>query len=214
MYFPDELFAIVKEYAGIYSVGTKYNVSKLGKDKLIEFYENHFRLRLKNITGKKADVIKKYIMKKLLFKMTRDKWVALHQLCNPPKSLNQNIRLVAKIGEEISWWEGSERALGLIVGLYKNSYKVRRYTTKITLVETHNCFRKEYGRYSDSIVDPITFTNHTYIKDKFHKGFYNIDSWSYISSVDGHRECFKFWVHEFNPNIKYLNAYDVVDPSF
>jgi len=211
MYFPVELFAIVKEYAGIYSVGTKYNVSKLGKDKLVEFYENHFHLRLRNLTGKKADVIKKYIMKQMLFKMTRNKWVDLHQLCNPPKW--KNIRMVAKVDEEISWWEGNERALGLIVGLYKNSYKVRRYKTRITLVETHDCFRKVNGRYTET-VDPITFTNHTYIKDQFHKGFYNIDSWSYISSVDGHRECFKFWVHEFNPNIKYLNAYDVVDPSF
>jgi len=74
MYFPDELWSIVKEYAGIYSVGTKYKISK---EKLLEFYETEFNVSIKNKAKCKADVIKKYIMNQIRFKMTRDKWVAL-----------------------------------------------------------------------------------------------------------------------------------------
>ena len=201
MYFPDELWSIVKEYAGIYSVGTKYNVSKLGKDKLIEFYENHFHRRLKNTTGKKADFVKQCIMKKMLFKMTQDKWVALHKLCNPIKVKTISPNLVGKIGEQISWRDSEtlERCLGEIVGYYTHSYKVKRFKTEITNVETHPTYR--YGRVGDPI-DNFSYTTHTYIKDKYYKGFYNVGKYEfeYLSNKDGHKECFRTWTHIFNPH--------------
>ena len=196
MYFPNELWSIVKEYAGIYSVGTNYKVSKVSKDKLLKFYGDEFNKRIKNPSKYKADLVKQCIMKDIRFKMTRDKWVALHKLCNPIK---EKSKLAGQVGEEISWFEDKEYCLGLIVKQYKSGYKVRRYKTKITLVETHMCFKKVDGRYTTEGV-PHTFTTHTFVKDKFHKGHYTVDCWSwgvYLSSEDGHREHFTSWTHEY-----------------
>ena len=206
MYFPDELWSIVKEYAGIYSVGTNFNVSKVSKDKLLQYYSSEFNRGIKNPSKYKADVIKRIIMKDIRFRMTELKWVYLWNLCNPIKE--KNPRLKGEIGELISWrdYEAHETCLGEIVGYYKNSYRVRRFKTDVTKVETHHCHRKVCGNYTDDI-DPITFTTHTFNKKKYYKGTYNVQSCNYLSSKEGHRECFTSWTHEFNPN---YNPYAIV----
>jgi len=204
MYFPVELWSIVKEYAGIYSVGTKFNVSKVSKDKLLKYWLDNFNCIIKNPSKYKVDVIKKTILKNIRFKMTKANWVALHQLCNPIKEKNPS-DLKGKIAELISWrdCEAHETCLGEIVGYYKNSYKVRRFKTDITKVETHDCYRN----FNDSsIIDPITFTTHTFNKNKHYKGTYNVERYySYLESEHGHREFFTSWTQEFNPN---YNPYD------
>lgn len=200
MYLPDELWSIVKEFAGIYSVGTNFNVSKVSKDKLLQYYSSNFNRAIKNASKYKAEVIKKTIMNDIRFRMTERKWIALWNLCNPIKEKRISPNLVGKIGEQMSWRDSEtlELCLGVIVGYYNHSYKVRRFKTEITNVETHPTFRKVEGRYTD-IVDNITYTTHTYIKDKYHKGFYNVGKYEYeyLSNKDGHKECFTSWTHIF-----------------
>lgn len=203
MYFPDELWDIVKEYAGIYSVGTNFNVSKVSRDNLLGYYSSNFNRTITNPSKYKAEVVKKMIMNDIRFRMTEMKLVALWNLCNPikekrVKTISPN--LVGKIGEQISWRDSEtlERCLGEIVGLYCHSYKVRRFKTAITNVETHPTYR--YGRFGDPI-DNFSYTTHTYIKDKYYKGFYNVGKYEfeYLSNKDGHKECFRTWTHIFNP---------------
>lgn len=204
MYLPDELWSIVKEYAGIYSVGTNFNISKVSKDKLLQYYSSNFNRTIKNPSKYKVDVIKKTIMKDIRFRMTEMKWVYLWNLCNPIKEKNPYLK--GKIAELISWrdWKEHETCLGEIVGYYKNSYKVRRFKTDVTKVETHDCYRNVSEGILD--IDPITFTTHTFNKNKHYKGTYNIERYySYLESEHGHKEYFTSWTQEFNPN---YNPYD------
>jgi len=206
MYLPDELFAIVKEYAGIYSVGTNFNVSKLGRNKLLYYYSSEFNRTITNPSKYKADVIKRTIMNDIRFKMTEMKWVALWNLCNPIKEKARHLE--GEIGEHISWrdWEAHETCLGEIVGYYNNSYRVKRFQTEVTKVETHYCHRMVQCRFTKDI-DPITFTTHTFNKKKYYKGTYNVQSCNHLSSKEGYMECFTSWTHEFNPN---YNPYAIV----
>jgi len=186
MYFPDELWSIVKEYAGIYSVGTKYKISK---EKLLEFYETEFNVSIKNKAKCKADVIKKYIMNQIRFKMTRDKWVALHKICNPIVYTFAPPKLEGKIGQEIHWWAFGSMCGGVIVGHYKYSYKVKRYHTLVTDVTTTNT---------------ITRTTHTYIKSKLEKPIHNVSKWA--STLVKEDEVFKQWTHIFDSRNKHTSC--------
>jgi hypothetical protein len=200
MYLPDELWSIVKEYAGIYSVGTNFNVSKVSKDKLLQYYSENFKWRIKILSKYKANEVKRIIMNDIRFRMTEMKWVYLWNVCNPIKEENPS-GLNGYLGELISWRDSGECCLGEIVGYYKHSYKVKRFKTKITNVETLPVYRKVDGRYT-TIVDNVTWTTHTYIKDKYYKGTYKVDTYRYLSSKDGNRPLFSYWIHEFNPNYK------------
>ena len=73
-------------------------------------------------------------MRSIRFKMNEDLWRKLYDVCNPIKiSYSITTTLIGKIGEEIRWWTGH---CGIIVGYYKNSYKVKRYYELKTNVET------------------------------------------------------------------------------
>ena len=96
-------------------------------------------------------------MQSIRFKMNEELWRKLHLLCNPPVILN------GKIGEEVRWNENNKSygddCAGVIVGHYKNSYKVERYAEVKT------------GYTYDGVYETTTYT---FTKNNFFPKIYNL----------------------------------------
>jgi hypothetical protein len=97
---PSELWSIVKEYAGVYHITTKWNkISSIEVHTLHHFYLEEFHRQVKGYTLKKAKELKQIIFKKIfkIGRMNKDKYEKLAYI------LKEKVRDFSKykVGQEV-----------------------------------------------------------------------------------------------------------------
>ena len=125
----DDCWNIVKEFAGIYNLTTKWNkLENLGVDKVHDIFKIYAKGRLTNYKKKPYEA-KKIIFKHLFtrrksFKLMTD----LNDLLNPKK---EDIVFDCKVGDEVIYTSGRgwhcERRLGKIIKINKSSVTWAEY---------------------------------------------------------------------------------------
>ena len=80
-WLPDDMWDIVKEYAGIYNLKINYNkIQRIGVKPLLNFYKQEFKFRITNYNSNTKKV-KKMMFKSFIDKgMDKDKWLKLQAL--------------------------------------------------------------------------------------------------------------------------------------
>ena len=122
-YIQDDCWNIVKEFAGIYNITTKWDkLEKLGVDKVHDIYKQYTKRRIVNYKKFPAKV-KELVYKKLFtqyksFKLMTD----LNDLINPKK---EDKSFDFNVGDEVMYyngagWNGCSR-LGRVIKINKSS---------------------------------------------------------------------------------------------
>ena len=85
-WLPEELFSIVKEYAGVYNITTKWNkIMSVGVDRIHNFYKENFNRRITNAKSN-PNKVKKMILKHIIkMGMNEDKYKLLAELVDSNK---------------------------------------------------------------------------------------------------------------------------------
>ena len=122
-YIQDDCWNIVKEFAGIYNITTKwYKLEKLGVDKVHDIYKQYAKRKIVNYKSNPAKA-KKIIYKRLFtecksFKLMTD----LNDLINPKKKEKS---FDFNVGDEVMYSTGngwcSETRLGRVIKINKSS---------------------------------------------------------------------------------------------
>lgn len=101
---PDELWNIVKEYAGIYNISTEWNkIEKVGVNKLHTYYKDNFNKRITNINhnaSKSRKAILKFMMQ---YGMNKEKYTNLNKLITTKRQVTKNETDFTKykVGDEV-----------------------------------------------------------------------------------------------------------------
>lgn len=100
---PEELWSVVKEYAGVYSITTKWNkIMNVGVDKLHDYYKDAFKYRVGNYK-RDASRTKRFILKSMMRRgMNEDKYKKLAALVDKEKNPAKDFSIY-KVGEEVQY---------------------------------------------------------------------------------------------------------------
>ena len=135
IWFNDDVWGIIKEYAGIYNITTEWHkvISKVGLTKLHNWYKNHCGYRISNIDCKGAEKGKLFLMKCFMsHPRTKNQYVELNKLIIAKRRFVKREDDVEdfsiyKKGQEVSWFYGYDYKCGVIQKVNKNSLTVKFY---------------------------------------------------------------------------------------
>tara|TARA_R110002153_G_scaffold271184_1_gene438266 strand:- start:45 stop:749 length:705 start_codon:yes stop_codon:yes gene_type:complete len=106
-WLPEELFSIVKEYAGVYNITTKWNkIMSVGVDRIHNFYKENFNRRITNAKTN-PNKVKKMILKHIIkMGMNEDKYKLLAELVDSKRKVTKNTTdfTIYKVGEEVKYF--------------------------------------------------------------------------------------------------------------
>ena len=155
IWFNDDVWGIIKEYAGIYNITTEwYKVfSKVGLNKLHNWYKTHCGYRISNIDCKGAEKGKLFLMKCFMsHPRTKNQYVELNKLITAKRRVvkredDTEDFSIYKIGQEVSWFYGYDYKCGVIQKVNKNSLTVKFYEEHEGIIQDPEGLRKYL--YSD-----------------------------------------------------------------
>ena len=142
-YIQDDCWNIVKEFAGIYNITTKWDkLEKLGVDKVHDIYKQYAKRRIVNYKKFPAKV-KELVYKKLFtqyksFKLMTD----LNDLINPKK---EEKSFDLNVGDEVMYyngagWNGCSR-LGRVIKINKSSITWAEFEVSHSVSDNPDGFR-------------------------------------------------------------------------
>ena len=97
MYFCDDIWNVIKEFAGIYNLSGWNKIEKIGVGKLHDYYKEYYHMRITNYL-KNAKSTKKFIFNKILPSITLKNATLLLELTSKKekKEINTLMRLKTK----------------------------------------------------------------------------------------------------------------------
>ena len=134
-WLPEELWSIVKEYAGVYNITTKWNkIMSVGVDRIHNFYKKNFNRKITNAKSN-PNKVKKMILKSIInIGMNEDKYKSLAELVDSKRKVKQNTTDFSRynVGEEVTyyhvWAAGCVRYYaGIITKVNKASITFKPY---------------------------------------------------------------------------------------
>lgn len=99
MDFCDDVWSIIKEFAGIYNLSGWNKIEKIGVGKLHDFYKEYYHMRITNYL-KNAKLTKTFIFKKILPSISLKNASLLLDLL--PKKEKKEINALFKVGDEVA----------------------------------------------------------------------------------------------------------------
>ena len=125
-WLPEELFSIVKEYAGVYNITTKWNkLMNVGVVKIHNFYRKNFGYRITNATRNSKNA-KRMILKSIIERgMNEEKYKLLAKLVVSEYDFSKY-----KVGEEVKHYSNDlVNYAGIITKVNKASITFKPYKT-------------------------------------------------------------------------------------
>ena len=174
-WLPNELWEIVKEYAGIYHITTKWDkIMNVGVDRLHDYYKTNFNRRITNIhyNPKKC---KKMILKSIIeLGMNKDKYEKLAELFIRKNPEGGKIDLTKyKVGEEViytkhtgSWT--SRKYAGIITKVNKTSITFKPYTISHSESDNPNAFYQQGYENKKHYYDKNNFEKPMCVRSNFY----------------------------------------------
>jgi hypothetical protein len=155
MDFCDDIWSVIKEFAGIHNLKGWDKIGKLGVDKIHDFYKENYRKRLTNykINAHKSKVM---IFKQILPSITYERSVKLLDLLPKPKEdMTIQNQSIFKVGDEVATYDfcGIIRKIGKRISIQK-------YTEENGYDEDFNAFQNQsYTRiiyiYNKSVLQKV-----------------------------------------------------------
>tara|TARA_B110000285_G_scaffold228264_1_gene290976 strand:- start:688 stop:1356 length:669 start_codon:yes stop_codon:yes gene_type:complete len=168
-YIPDELWSIVKKYAGIYHHTTKWNqIMKIGVDKLHTYFIKNFKIRIVNAKTNPTET-KKMILKSIIEAgMNEEKFKKLADIVDKKDIKKNNIDFSKyKVGDEVIYNDESRGYYspfaGVITKVNKASITFKPY--KIS----HKVSDNPSARFSENPAQVYENVNYYYDKTNFEK---------------------------------------------
>lgn len=128
---PNELWSIVKDYAGVYHITTNWDkVMNVGVQKLHDYFKENFNCRITNYR-KRPDQTKEMILKSIINRgMNKKKWDELAKLVDKKRKMKESgIDLSQyKVGEEVYYIGSDYDYVGIITKINKASITFKPYT--------------------------------------------------------------------------------------
>ena len=130
--FLEEIWCIIKEYAGVYHIGTKWNkLEKIGVETVHNHYKDEYRYRISNY---KTDALgtKRIIFKKIFQKYkTKENMMKLYKLITDKYPNNKVSNFDCKVGDQIcyisGWGYGHHNLVGIVTKINKSTVSFRPY---------------------------------------------------------------------------------------
>jgi len=160
--FPDELWDIIKEYAGVYHIGTNWSkLEKIGVDTIHFHYSKEYNKYITNYNNyvkhvKKTifnEIFKKYKNKEnliKLYKLITDKY--------PPDKVK---KFDCKVGDQISYCCGYNKLVGVVTKINKSTVSFKPYKIGNIVEEEENI--------GPSGIRGIEYTRYYFDKKNFEK---------------------------------------------
>jgi hypothetical protein len=139
---PAELWEIIKEYAGIYHIGTDwFKLEKIGIITIHDHFKNEYRRRISNVNKDVLD--SKRIIFKSIFKKykTKDNLIKLYELITDKYPKNKVLDIKCKVGDQICY----HQLVGVVTKINKTTisfkpYKIDRVVREDPDVFNHHSF--------------------------------------------------------------------------
>lgn len=128
---PAELWEIIKEYAGIYHIGTDwFKLEKIGIITIHDHFKNEYRRRISNVNKDVLD--SKRIIFKSIFKKykTKDNLIKLYKLITDKYPMNQVSNFACKVGDQIRYIANDYKSstfVGVVTKINKSSVSFKPY---------------------------------------------------------------------------------------
>jgi hypothetical protein len=183
-YLPDDIWYIVKEYAGIYSITTEWNkIMKVGVDRLHQYYKDNFNWRLTNVKSNPQAAKKKMLNFMIKEGMSKANYVKLYDLIKP-KISNEDFTQY-NVGDEIIYTTCTERypsaQCGVITKINKGSVRFAPYligeeTRDDTIIngQVHYTLFKTYWDKNKFESKTRTIKSNFYTKETAESDYYYI----------------------------------------
>ena len=155
MDFCDDVWGVIKEFAGIYNLKGWDKIGKLGVDKIHNFYKEHYRKRLTNYK-REAHTSKIIMFKQILPSITYEKSVKLLDLLPKPKEdMTIQNQSIFKVGDEVATYE----YCGIIKKIGKR-ISIQKYTEEEGYDEDPDaCYKQTYTeiiyKYNKSVLQKV-----------------------------------------------------------
>jgi len=148
-WLPEELFRIVKEYAGVYNITTKWNkIMSVGVVKIHNFYRKNFGYRITNVKSNSKNA-KRMILKSIIERgMNEEKYKLLAKLVVGEYDFSKY-----KVGEEITHKSNNlMNYTGIITKVNKASITFKPYKT----IWTDDDYKPKYYYDKNNFQKPKT----------------------------------------------------------
>jgi len=155
MDFCDDIWGLIKEFAGIYNLKGWDKIGKLGIDKIHNFYRQNYRRRLTNYK-KNAYTSKVMIFKKILPSITYERSVKLLDLLPKPKEdMTIKNQSIFKVGDEVATYD----FCGIIKKIGKK-ISIKKYTEEKGYDKDHMAIRNQtyteiIYKYNKSVLQKV-----------------------------------------------------------
>lgn len=127
--FCDDLWGIIKEFAGIYSITTEwYKLEKVSVDRVHDFYNKYYRRKITNYKTNAPET------KRMIFKSI---WKRPKNLVELSKLFIKEPLPNVKVGDEVLY----DSQLGVVSKINKSSISWRKYTIEKEVSEDPDAFR-------------------------------------------------------------------------
>tara|TARA_R110001606_G_C15025607_1_gene610330 strand:- start:13 stop:588 length:576 start_codon:yes stop_codon:yes gene_type:complete len=175
--FPQELWGIIKEYAGVYHIGTNWTkLEKIGVETIHNHYKDEYN---RYITNYKTNVIE---TKKMIFeeifnqRKNKNNMIKLYKLITDKYPKNKVSNFECKVGDQICYCNGYNQLMGVVTKINKSTvsfkpYKIDREVRDLDAISKQTF---EYIRYY--------FDKNKFEKVKTIKNF-NLDNSDYFEKV-------------------------------
>ncbi len=180
--FLEEIWGIIKEYAGVYHIGTKWNkLEKIGVETIHNHYKDEYRYRINNYKtyalGTKRiifkDIFQKYKTKEnmmKLYKLITDKY---------PNKNDKVSNFDCKVGDQIcyvssGWGYGYNDLVGVVTKINKTTVSFKPYKIDRKVSENPNARREQTFETIRYYFDKKNFEKVKTIKN------FNLDDSDYV----------------------------------
>jgi len=180
--FPDELWGVIKDFAGVYHIGIKWDkLEKIGVETIHNHYKDEYRYRIKNY---KTDALgtKRIIFKDIFQKYkTKENMIKLYKLITD-KYPNKNDKVSnfdCKVGDQIcyvssGWGYGYNDLVGVVTKINKTTVSFKPYKIDRKVSENPNARREQTFETIRYYFDKKNFEKVKTIKN------FNLDDSDYV----------------------------------
>ena len=191
-WFPEELWGIVKEYAGIYNITTRWDkISKVGVKPLLKYYQSNFNRSITNATSNPYKVKKMILRSIIKIGMNEEKYRELATLVEK-KKITKNTKDFTKykVGDEVVYTKYggamvSKKFCGVIKKVNKASIVFKPYQIKYSVSDNPNASYMqsyEHVKYyydKNSFDDQMTIKTNFRSKNEIGSESYNLDAFEF-----------------------------------
>jgi hypothetical protein len=130
--FCDDLWGVIKEFAGIYNITTEwYKLEKVSVDKIHDFYKTYYRRRISNYKSNATEA--KHMIFKHIWKRPKNLLELSKLFVKDKPTINVNV------GDEVIY----NRVLGVVSKVNKASISWRKYTIYKEVSQNPDAFRQQ-----------------------------------------------------------------------